>query len=93
MPHKIIKDYVRRQIPDIPNDDLMKIVNRHINNGYSLDGLIHMYKREIQVKEWNKRKDKHYYRVRMLNGGYKIVYMCPEMVDDFHKYHGYTLIG
>ena len=48
--------------------------------------------RRQQVEEWNKRKDKSYYRVKMLNDGYKIVYMCKEMVEDFYGHRGYTLI-
>lgn len=48
--------------------------------------------RRQQVGEWNKRKDKNYYKVRMLNGGYKIVYMCKEMVEDFYGHREYTVI-
>lgn len=50
-----------------------------------------MQEREVQVREWNKRKDKHYYRVPMLNGGQKYVYMCEDMVKDFYGRYGYSL--
>lgn len=51
-----------------------------------------LYDRELQVKEWNKSKNKNYYKVHMLNGGYKYVYMCEEMVKDFYGYSGYQLV-
>lgn len=48
-------------------------------------------KRELQIKEWNRKKNKHYYRVPMLNGGTKYVYMCEDMVKDFYGRYGYSL--
>ena len=51
-----------------------------------------IHKRRLQVEEWNKRKDKHYYKVPMLNGGTKYVCMCEEMVKDFYGHYGYEKV-
>ena len=49
--------------------------------------------REIQVKKWNQSRNKKYYKVRMLNGGHKYVYMCEDMVKDFYGCREYELVS
>lgn len=96
MTYKEILDYVKKEIPNISNKDLKRIAYEYIYENRNLDLLIAIHKREMQVRKWVLSKNKYYYRVKMLNGGWKIVYMCPEMVEDFYKCHGhreYELIG
>lgn len=96
MTEKEIQKYIFQSI-SIPNIsyseiEMLKIENRFIYDCIPLETIITLYKRELQVKEWNKSKKKNYYRVHMLNGGYKYVYMCEEMVKDFYGYYGYELV-
>lgn len=92
MQEQVIENYLRFNFPDVTEKEFFKIYNDCITHSDLIDFTVKLWKRRLQVKEWNQRKDKNYYFVNMLNGGKKVVYMCPEMVDDFHKYHGYTLI-
>ena len=44
-------------------------------------------KRNEKVKEWNKSKNKPYYRItNTYTGLRKYVYMCEDMVRDFYGY-------
>lgn len=88
-----IQEYIYQSIPGISYSEMWKVRNMFIYEFTSLETAVFMYKRHLQVKEWNKSKDKHYYRVPMLNGGHKYVYMCEEMVKDFYGWCGYELIG
>lgn len=94
MTEKEIQKYIFQSIPNISYSEIemLKIENRFIYDCIPLETIITLYKRELQVKEWNKSKKKNYYRVHMLNGGYKYVYMCEEMVKDFYGYYGYELV-
>ena len=92
MTEKEIQEYIFQNIPNISYSEMLKIKNRFIYDCIPLETIIILYKRELQVKEWNKNKKKNYYRVHMLNGGYKYVYMCEEMVKDFYGYYGYELV-
>lgn len=88
-----IRVIITNEIPNISNSDLWNIRNKFVYENIPLEVSIYRYKREKQVDEWNKRKDKHYYKVPMLNGGHKYVFMCEEMVKDFYGNYGYELIG
>ena len=82
---KELQEYIKDRCPGISYKDMWEIRCNFVCKNWSLNGMIFLYNRKIQVEEWNKRKDKCYYRVRMLNGGEKVVFMCEEMVRDFYK--------
>lgn len=79
-----IRDYIKSEIPNISYKDMMKIREEYLIQFVSLHTAIDLYKDRQQIKEWNKSKDKHYYRVMTCRGYYKIVYMCKEMVEYFY---------
>lgn len=87
-----IQEYIHMEIPGISHHDMWEIRNKFIYDNIPLEVSIARYKREQQVKEWDKRKEKNYYKVPMLNGGQKYVYMCEEMVKDFYGHRGYELV-
>lgn len=66
--------------------------HRDENGEFYIEIIEGEYLSPLKVEEWKKSKDKHYYRVRMDNGGSKIVYMCEEMVKQFYGYSKYELV-
>lgn len=90
MTEKEIRERIFQSIPDITYSEMLKLRDALIYKNIPLEVLTEVYKRHIQVENWNKSKNKNYYRVRMLNGGYKYVYMCEDMVKDF--YSNYELV-
>ena len=79
-----IRDYIKSEIPNISYKDMMKIREEYLTQFVSLHTAIDLYKDRQQIKEWNRSKNKHYYRVKDCRGINKIVYMCEEMVQHLY---------
>ena len=86
-----MQNYIFRMCPGISHAEMWEVRNKFIYDFIPLENAVKIYNHNKQIKEWNKRKDKKYYKVRMLNGGYKFVYMCKEMVELFYGHLGYEL--
>lgn len=76
-----IRRYIMKKIPGITYEDMWKIRCRYIYGKYQrLDTIIENYKHDLQMKEWNKSKDKKYWRIFLPSGSIKFVCMCEEHV-------------
>lgn len=68
---------------------------KSINNGYMCTNCGQQFEiidtRDTLVQKYN--LSKNYYRVKMANGGSKIVYMCLEKVRYLYGHRGYELIN
>ena len=87
-----IRDYIKAAAPYLTSDQVEEVRDDFIYVTYDLNTSIEKYLRKLQIEEWNNIDDKYknYYRVKMLNGGTKIVFMCEDQVKFIY---GNRIIG
>lgn len=79
-----MEELIKQEIPGISCTDINIIINNYYYMDIPLESVIAIFKSKVKCKEWNKRKDKHYYRVITCRGYTKYVYMCKEQVECFY---------
>lgn len=80
-----IQKYIYYGIPDATYSEMWDVRNDYIYNFIPLNDAIKRGQLKKMAQKWDKSKNKHYYRVPMMNGGSKIVYMCQQQVEHMYK--------
>ena len=75
-----IRAYIDMNCPGATPAEKQRIRNDFMDHYHDLDLAIMRYQYGRREKQWQRANNKHYYRVKMLNGGTKFVHMCEEQV-------------
>ena len=80
-----LREYIIQRIPEVSEEEIKEIRDIVVYHNYDIDNVINHKLRLKECKRLQKSKDKHYFKVPMINGGFKFVYMCAEQARKTYK--------
>lgn len=89
MNEKELREYIIQRIPEVSEEEIKEIRDIVVYHNCDIDNVINCKLKLKEYKILDRSKDKHYFKVRMTNGGYKYVYMCEDLVRKRYENYEY----